>query len=372
MAEPGKCRVLVTIPNLAGGGAERMAMNLATALDRGKFDVCLFLHERYGPYVDQVPGHVDFACATDQPYARWRQPAVLRRLLRKARSSDVIVAANEGRATFLAFLAGRWLGKPVVGWIHNDWRPYQNQVSWRQRFALRQVYPRLNRVVCCSQAALDGLNEITGCDPQKTLVIPNFVFGADVAAGKDKPRPDWAEAILKQPTIVSVARLDPQKGLDVLIKAHALLRQRGGTQNLLILGEGALRGELEELADKQGVKDSTFLPGFVSNPYAVVSGATLFVLASRFEGFGLSLIEGMMCGVPVVTTDFTAAKEVLDNGKYGRTVPIDDVEALAAKIGETLASPALRDEWAAKAKAGSQRYSYESVCQAWENVLLRP
>src|SRR5438270_10410693 len=110
--EARKRRVLVTNPHLVGGGAERMALNLATALDRDRFEVCLFLHEAVGPYLDRVPGHVRLVSATAGPYRRWLQPRVFRKLVREARSCDVIVAANEGRATFLAFLAGRWLGKP--------------------------------------------------------------------------------------------------------------------------------------------------------------------------------------------------------------------------------------------------------------------
>jgi glycosyltransferase involved in cell wall biosynthesis len=211
---------------------------------------------------------------------------------------------------------------------------------------------------------------MTQCPPEQALCIPNFISDEEVAQGRGQTVPDWAERVFRSPAVVSVARLDPQKGLDVLIRAHAHLRRQGGTHNLLILGEGPLRAGLEDLALQLGVKESTFLPGFVPNPYALVKRASVFAVPSRFEGFCLAVVEAMLCGAPVVATNCHALVEVLDNGRYGRLVAIDDAPGLAKVLGEMLAEPSLRAAWAERAVAGGRRYFYPAVREAWEDVLL--
>ena len=106
---------------------------------------------------------------------------------------------------------------------------------------------------------------------------------------------------------------------------------------LLILGEGEDRPQLEELIASLGLTDHVKLPGFVSNPFAVLSRAAVFVLSSRWEGLPTVLIEAIACGTPVVSTDCPSGpREILQKGRYGRIVPTEDSPALAAAILATL------------------------------------
>jgi glycosyltransferase involved in cell wall biosynthesis len=109
---------------------------------------------------------------------------------------------------------------------------------------------------------------------------------------------------------------------------------------LIILGEGRDRVALEQLAAREGVGTDVALPGFQSNPYAWLSRARLFVLSSAWEGSPNALTEAMALGVPVVSTDCRSGpRELLDGGRYGRLVPVGDVDALAAAMLETLERP---------------------------------
>jgi glycosyltransferase involved in cell wall biosynthesis len=106
---------------------------------------------------------------------------------------------------------------------------------------------------------------------------------------------------------------------------------------LIILGDGEERQSLQKLIDSLKIRESIDMPGFVLNPYAFMKKASVFVLSSRWEGLPNALIQAMACGAPVVSTDCRSGPaEILDGGKYGRLVPVGDVEALADAIETTL------------------------------------
>ena len=128
-----------------------------------------------------------------------------------------------------------------------------------------------------------------------------------------------------------------------MIEAFALLP---GSLNakLTILGEGALRPELEALVRKLGLQGRVAMPGFALDPYPWYRTADLFVLSSKWEGFGNVIVEALECGVPVVSTDCASGPaEILENGRIGRLVPIQDPAALSAGIVESLTKPVDQD-----------------------------
>jgi glycosyltransferase involved in cell wall biosynthesis len=109
---------------------------------------------------------------------------------------------------------------------------------------------------------------------------------------------------------------------------------------LTILGEGVLRPELEAMIETLEIRSSVSLPGFVLDPTLWFGSADLFVLSSSWEGLPTVMIEALECGVPVVSTDCPSGPaEILENGLYGRLVPVGDVTALAAAIQASLLEP---------------------------------
>ena len=126
-----------------------------------------------------------------------------------------------------------------------------------------------------------------------------------------------------------MGRLTKQKDFPTLLRAFALLRQRKDVR-LIILGQGNLRSELQELIKNLDLQVVVDLPGFVENPFAILKHASLFVLSSAWEGLPNALIQAMACGTLVVST------EILQGGKWGRLVPVGNVEAMAEAMAATL------------------------------------
>ena len=150
-----------------------------------------------------------------------------------------------------------------------------------------------------------------------------------------------------------------------MIKAFSKVREAQPAR-LLILGEGRDRLSLENLISEYGLNQDVSLPGFVSNPYAYLSRASLFVLSSRWEGLPTVLIEALCCGTKVVSTDCPSGpKEILKDGKYGPLTPVGDSEAFASAIISSLRNnspnpPA--ESW--------QPYELRTIVDQYTNLLL--
>lgn len=146
----------------------------------------------------------------------------------------------------------------------------------------------------------------------------------------------WEEKI---PTILAVGRLEKEKSYETLICAFAILVKKINCR-LIILGEGQERRELQKLIDDLSLSDKICLKGFVDNPHEYMVRASVFVLSSISEGLGNVLIEALGAGTPVVSTNCNyGPAEILENGKYGKLVPVKNPEVLAAEIEETLKNP---------------------------------
>jgi len=144
-------------------------------------------------------------------------------------------------------------------------------------------------------------------------------------------------------TLIAVGALKAAKDYPTMLRAVALMRQTRDVR-LLILGEGRLRTELETQVRALGLEGSVLMPGFRSDPYPYLKLADQFVLSSAWEGLPGVLVEALVAGTPIVSTDCPSGPaEILENGKYGRLVPVGDHVALAAALTEGLESRAERD-----------------------------
>jgi glycosyltransferase involved in cell wall biosynthesis len=152
--------------------------------------------------------------------------------------------------------------------------------------------------------------------------------------------PDQARpaAIERRPQLVgTIGRLEPQKGVDVLIRA--LAEVEGAT--LLVVGDGSERGRLEELARSVGVAERVEWKGWSDDPRSHLATLDVFVLPSRNEGFPLAVLEALLAGTAVVASDVGSVADVVREGETGLLVPREDPAALAAAIRNLLAHPAL-------------------------------
>jgi glycosyltransferase involved in cell wall biosynthesis len=146
--------------------------------------------------------------------------------------------------------------------------------------------------------------------------------------------------------------LERQKGHEVLLKAHAKVLATGLAHHLVLVGEGTLQKPLADLAEELDVVDTVHFAGYRKNPYALIARSSALVLSSHMEGFALVLAEALALGVPVVSTDCESGpREVLQDGKFGLLVPVNDHSKLAGAIARILTEAGLRDQFAAEVRS---------------------
>ncbi len=210
----------------------------------------------------------------------------------------------------------------LVSTKHND-DPFRTGPF---RFVERALTRRAARAICITEALRRFNVERVGLPAEKLAVVPY---------GLDEPPAAWGSNELELPEgklVVAISRLVRQKGLDVAVEALA-----GIDATLVVLGEGPERARLEALARARGVR--LLLPGRVGDVAVVLRRADVLVHPARWEGFGLALLEAMLCGLPVVASRVSSIPEIVVDGETGVLVPPDDPAALAAALTRVLAAP---------------------------------
>ena len=368
----GRIKVLILLPNLVSGGGQKIVVDLARCLNRDGFQPHLLVHEQFGSFTSEVQCSLagdEVEYLLDRPFRRSDLPRLLLRTFARARQSDVVVCGLEGRASALGLIAAKLARKPTVCWIHIDWSPFSQLVSWRQTLSLR-AYRLADNVVACSQGAADNFSELFSVPREKTLPINNMIPCKRVERNASVALPPEHASLFDKPTVVMVGRLETQKGYPYLIEAHAQLIDNGLSHNLVIIGEGSELSKLKAIVKERRVESSVYFLGFQTNPHRYMKRATVFALSSEFEGFGLVLAEALTCGVPVVATDcLSGPAEILDWGKYGLLVRPQDSSELAEALGRMLTEPDLRQRYADLAHERGLDFDETRVVPHWEMHL---
>ncbi len=331
-------RIAFIIPHLERGGVPVVVIDLSNELSRRGYSVDLLALDATGPLKDRASDAVriiDLACHR----ARYALPRLLKYMI--AAKPDVMIGVVP-HVNVLVILASLLMvfGRPRV--IATEQAALRaSSTTWRDRvllFLLRAAYRVPSKVVCCSEGIRRELIEELGLPERQVETIHNAVVGPQALADLERPAEDpWLTAS-KDPIIVTVGRLHPQKDQETLLRAFAKVVERRPAR-LLILGEGEDRAALEALAAELGISQRVHLPGYVFDSLAQMKAADLFVLSSRFEGLPTVLIEALLCGLPIVSTDCEhGPREILQDGRYGTLIPVGDVAALAAAMLRALAA----------------------------------
>jgi glycosyltransferase involved in cell wall biosynthesis len=338
-----KERLAILLPGLYDGGAERTLLNLAEGFVARGFPVDLVLSRAEGPYMAQVP---DSVRVVDLEAARVLM--CLPALIHYLRSERPVALLSALYANIVAVWARRIAGVPqcVVLSEQNNLTSVSNgekDVRWKLYPGLaRWFYPWADGITAVSKGVADDLALATKLRPSRIQVIYNPIVTPDLQKRSESllEHPWFGNG--EPPVVVGVGRLTAQKAFSVLIRSFALVR-KSRPARLLILGEGEERPMLEALIRQLGLQEDVDLPGFVSNPYPYMANASLFVLSSRWEGLPTVLVEAMSLGTPVVSTDCPSGpREILKSGQYGQLVPMDDPDAMALAIQNSLANGSTR------------------------------
>ncbi|MDX6442616.1 MAG: hypothetical protein QOE43_2345 [Gaiellaceae bacterium] len=309
------------------GGSERHLLTLLPALaERGIDPIFVGLDD---PAWDAV----DFYGALQVPAVRIMSPRdfdplLLVRLARTLRAD--IVHTHLVHADVYGGLAARLRGTRLVSTKHND-DPFRVGPF---RFVERGLSRLTDRIVTITDALHRFTVDRVGVPADKVETIHYGLDGVPDAWGVN-PRDDVPEGAR---VLLAVARLTDQKGIDVAVRA---LTHLPDDTVLVVLGEGPERGALLRLARELGLESRVFLLGRVPDVAAWLGRATLLVHPARWEGFGLSVLEAMLAGLPVVASNVSALPELIVDGETGVLVGPDDAEALARGIVRALEQPQL-------------------------------
>ena len=193
----------------------------------------------------------------------------------------------------------------------------------------------------------------------KTCVIPNPIT---IEYGERSP--------LDMKRVIAVGRLNEQKGYDFLIGAWSIVAKKHPDWTLDIYGEGQLRDFIQNMIIQYGLKASINLKGVVKDINREYAKSSILVLSSRYEGFGLVLVEAMSCGVPCVAFDCPfGPRDIINSGIDGLLVKYLDVKALADGLCTLIENVKLRQAMGNKAFEHIQRYDVDHVMQMWMDLF---
>ena len=350
-------RVAFFLPSFAGGGAERALLQVANAFVTRGLAVDLMVGDANGPYADEVSGGINVVVLGKKRVAACL-PGLIRYLKASGPKAIVSTMMHANIVVIVARLISRQAVRVVVreSNVAEVWngKPLAEGKSLLLRLA-GLLYPRADAVVCVSQGVKNSLVEAVNLDRSKMSVIMNPVVSEQFFQLASQT-PESSD-LFAGPYIIAVGRLAKVKGFDILIRAFAEYRKVHEV-NLLILGEGPQRSELEALAEALGLSSEVHMPGFVKNPFPLLKNASLFVMSSRREGLPNALIQAIALGLPAVVTNMPdGPTEIMDGERYGITVPIDDIEALSVAMLTATA----KDDWPAPDQTWYSRFSEEQV-----------
>lgn len=362
-------KVCIYINTFGDGGVERMLVNLARGLSHHGVAVDFIINRRQVPYIDQLPDAVRvITFETDKPKQRLQKllsylDEYEPQALISAKTKDDLVALE---AKQLTRARTRFFLRPGTA-LSERLRARRTHPlkKWLATRRFRQLFNRADGIIAVSQGVKDDVARITNVDPDRITVVrnpnitPEFYHLAEQPA--DHP---WFQPG-QPPVLIGMGGLRRQKDFPSLIRAFARVAAERPCR-LMILGRGHKQAELEKLAEQLGVADRVALPGFVTNPYAYLSRAALFVLSSLWEGSPNVLTESLALGTPVVATDCPSGPyEITQAGKYGPLVPVGDVEALTRAIRETLDNPPASD-WL---KTAVEAYTMERSAKSYLDAM---
>jgi glycosyltransferase involved in cell wall biosynthesis len=255
-------------------------------------------------------------------------------------------------------LAARGLGIGVIIAERTD--PRYHAVGRVWSVLRRRLYPSCQSLVVQTASVQPWARTIVRTRP--VFVIPNAAVAPKRRASKQHAPGDRR--------MVTLGRLSPEKGADLLIKAFARVAADFPNWSLSIYGSGALQAELESLCAELQLDDRVTLHGWTSDTAAALSTADLFVLPSRYEGFPNALLEAMAAGLACISFDCESGpREIIHDQKDGLLVPPQDVEALARAMAQLMADDSERCRLGNQAREVVTRFSEERFYRQWDAVV---
>ena len=328
-------RILFVVESLAGGGAEKVLLNLIKNIDKDKFDVTVFSIIKTGVYIEEIQKYCHLIYALDD-YSKckhsiskllyrlkikyiykWNTKNVYKHFIKD--KYDVEVAFLEGFSTKFVSCSSN-LKSTKYAWVHIDVLNNHNEDShYKNLEEQKNCYKSFNHIFAVS-------NNVKGKFIEKFNLNNIDVQYNPVDSGEIIKKAQCQQNTIDENNfnLITIGRLEEQKGYDRLLKIVKKLRDNNYTFKLYILGDGSLKEQFEKYIVENNLDNYIKLLGFKNNPYPYLNIADVFVCSSYAEGFSTVATEALILGVPIITTDCAGMKELFGNYHCGLIVNNDE------------------------------------------------
>lgn len=326
-------KIALVLPDLRIGGAEKMTVNLANCLIQKGHTVHIVLLQKKGGLIEDLNEKVQ---VIDLHAAKIRHIFFPLALYIKKNNPDAIIA-NMWPITILSILSKSFslYHCSIIAVEHTTWGNVIKNFNIVKRFFFKlsmfALFPLASKIITVSENSRFDLIRVSGVNPKKTKTIYNPVIQSFPQATQKTYK--W----FRKDTIklLTVGTLKKVKDHLTLLKALSILSKNDQKYSLIILGDGDERDRLEAYIEKESMRDSIYMPGFIKDTKPYYDACDLFVLSSITEGLGNVIIEALASGKPVVSTDCPSGpREILGNkdGEYGFLAEVGNPHDLANKI----------------------------------------
>ncbi|MGO1098604.1 glycosyltransferase [Priestia megaterium] len=358
-----KKKIVFMIINMNVGGTEKALLNMISEIPKDKYDITILMLEKYGGFLNSIPhevhvkylkGYEDIKDMLNSPphitainlfkkgnaikalnisavylasKVTKNKSIFFKYILRKypkLKSEYDIAVAYAGPMDFISyFVVNKIKAKKKIQWIHFD----ITKIGFDKHFASK-LYKKFNRIFVVSNEGRNKLINVLPVLKERVEVFSNIISLKLIhdQAKENNGFNDSFDGI----RILTVGRLTSEKGQDLAIRALARLKDDGYKVKWYCLGEGRARKTYEKLIEEYNLQGEFILLGTDSNPYPYIDQCNLYVQPSRHEGYCITLAEARCLEKPIITTDFTGAKEQIKNEETGLIVKVDEKEIYTA------------------------------------------
>lgn len=373
-------KILFFVESLSGGGAEKVLTDLVANLDKTKYDVTVSSLVNIGVYNDLFKEICNYKYILQNPkksgfiskklyFLKYKavhklSPRLLHKLFFKD-TYDIEVAFIEGFSTKIISASSNNSSKKIA-WVHIDlFENHWTKIEYRNLEEEIAAYKRYDTIACVSNSVKTSFSKRFGIK-DKVITRYNPVNRQDILNKAKAPI-----HIMKDKNVVNlvtVGRLEHQKGYDRLLKIVIKLKLDGLKFHIRIVGDGSQKIILQEYILKHNIQDCVSLLGFQNNPYKYINDADVFVCSSRSEGFSTVITEALILGKAIITTKCSGMEELLANNEYG-IITKNDSNALYEGLKTFLKNDSLREHYTQKSIERGKDFDLLTIMKNIEEVL---
>lgn len=372
-------RVLFIIPSLEEGGAERVLVNLLGKLDYNRYEVDLCVVENRGIFLNQIPQQVKLVTIFNSSlfckilvnlHIRFNINRLYKWIVNSRIPGNYHIGISflDSSFTDILFFLDDKISKRIA-WVHSSYQTYNNfgkfyKGPYKDRLVQKR-YGKLDHIIFVSNDSMQEFEEIFVIKTPKS-VIYNVLDTKKIYKLADYPiNEEFDENLIN---IIAMGVLLPVKGYDLLIKAASLLKKDGLKFKIRILGNGFLEQELLLLIKNLELEDVIELKGFHINPYPFLKQSDVFVMTSLSEGLPTALGEAMILGLPVVVTDCSGCRELVDEGQYG-VMADKTAEGIYSGLKTLINNSELRSFYGRKSRERAEIFDDEVILEKVYSII---